>query len=368
MREISKASPGIISPGRFFETHREIAGAIHIHTTYSDGSRDIGDCIRTAQGLGLDYIAITDHMSLGGLGQQGFHDGLYVLVGYEHNDPENRNHYLALGIDAVFKDAVVPQEYINRIQSAGGVGILAHPFEKRHYFKGLPAFPWTAWDAVGFDGLEIWNQISDWVEKLKSLFSFIRFFYPRRFLEGVYPEALAKWDELNCTRFVAGIGGVDAHARRLSIGPFWIEIFPLKIELKGIRTHLYIEKSFSDDNPTGARRMLLDAIRNGHGYVSNFRWGDARGARIILCDADGLERGPGRYADSPYHPGSLSVNLPCPATIRLVKNGACIQSQSSNSASFEISDPGIYRIEALRNGHAWIYSNPFPVGSYPIKG
>ena len=148
----------------------EICGAIHIHTTFSDGGVSYEELIKTAQTLKLDYIIATDHMSLGGRdsGFEGFHDNLCVLIGYEHHDPDIRNHYLAIGSKKVHQNSKKPQEYIDAVKKDGGIGFLAHPAEKRHYFSNLPPYPWNEWQVSGYDGLEIWNQMSDWMEQIRS--------------------------------------------------------------------------------------------------------------------------------------------------------------------------------------------------------
>ena len=86
----------------FKKSYREITGAIHLHTTYSDGGITIKELINAAKTVGLNFIIVTDHMTLRGLdeGYEGLTDNLCVLVGYEHHDP-HKNHYLALGVDQV---------------------------------------------------------------------------------------------------------------------------------------------------------------------------------------------------------------------------------------------------------------------------
>ena len=41
--------------------HEDIAGDLHMHTTYSDGRDSLRRMVRTGQALGYEYIAITDH-------------------------------------------------------------------------------------------------------------------------------------------------------------------------------------------------------------------------------------------------------------------------------------------------------------------
>jgi hypothetical protein len=349
-------------------SYRELCGAIHLHTTFSDGGVDFPVMIDTAREVGLDYIVVTDHASLRGkeAGYEGFSGDLFVCVGYEHNDKANINHYLALGCNTVIANQEEPQGYIDRIKTDGGIGFIAHPVEKRHYFKKYPPYPWTEWNASGFDGIELWNQMSDWLENLRSWLNFVRLFYPRRFLLEVRGELLARWDTMNRARFVSGIGGVDAHSMKVRFGIFRFTIFPIKVELKGIRTHLYCSTPLPKDNAAGAKMMLLDALKNGRGFISNYRRGDAKGTALYLIDGNGRFLPPGNSDSDVALPARIMVNLPQHALIKLLFNGKCIDTRMGQTAEFSITSHGLYRIEAYKGKYAWIYSNPFPVGRYPL--
>ena len=297
---------------------------------------------------------------------RGFTTVSFVCVGYEHNDSNNLNHYLAIGSDRIAEFQDEPQRYVDEIKRRGGIGFLAHPVEKRHYFKKYPPYPWTKWDISNFDGIELWNQMSDWLENLKSWLDFMRLFYPRRFLVEIQRELLDRWDTLNRTRFVSGIGGVDAHTMKVRIGLFCRTIFPIKVELKGIRTHLYLETPLPRDDTAKAKAMLINALKRGNGFISNFRRDDARGTKIFLEDSAGRCVAPGLRDMEISLPARIAVSLVDTATIKLVLNGNYAQSCEGASAEFEITSPGLYRIEVYKKKFAWIYSNPFPVGVYPL--
>jgi len=347
--------------------YKEICGALHLHTKYSDGGVTYPQLIDAAKQVGLQYIVVTDHMSLAGKesGYEGFHDGLFVCVGYEHNDKANKNHYLAIGTKSVITNQESVQGYIDLIKKDGGIGFCAHPIEKRHYFTAYPPYPWTDWTAVGYDGFELWNQMSDWLENLKSKLHFVKLFYPRRFLFEIRKDMLALWDNANRERFVSGIGGVDAHTMKIKFGIFPLTVFPIKVELKGIRTHLYLSEPLSENDPVQAKKTIVAALKNGHGFISNFRRMDASGTCIsiefagkILC--------PGHHDEEIELPALLLVNLPNIAEVRLVKNGSFMESKTGKAVTFTIKEKGLYRIEAWLGKHAWIYSNPFIVGGYPL--
>ena len=66
-----------------FHRFHELCGALHLHTTFSDGGVDYPLLIDTAKKVGLDYVVATDHMSLRGIqeGYEGFYDGLFRVRG-----------------------------------------------------------------------------------------------------------------------------------------------------------------------------------------------------------------------------------------------------------------------------------------------
>jgi hypothetical protein len=346
----------------------ELSGALHLHTTFSDGGVTFPMLIEAAREVGLDYIVVTDHMTLSGkeAGFEGFSDNVFVCVGYEHNDINNKNHYLVMGLDSVIRYNERPQGYVERVKSNGGIGFMAHPIEQRHYFDKYPPYPWTEWNIDGFDGIELWNQMSDWLENLRSRFHFMRLFYPRRHLREISTELLSRWDSFNRTRFVSGIGGVDAHTMRIRFGILFLTVFPIKVELKGIRTHLYFPGPLPENDAAKAKTMLLEALKNGRGFISNYRRSDARGTHIVLEYGNGLFACPGKPDAEIQPPACIRVRLPRPGQIRLIKNGAGLDRREGAAADFDITAKGLYRIEVWHGEHAWIYSNPFCVGGYPL--
>jgi hypothetical protein len=194
----------------------------------------------------------------------------------------------------------------------------------------------------------------------------MRLFYPRRFLVEVRKELLERWDALNRTRFVGGIGGVDAHSMKIKLGILPLTVFPVKVELKGIRTHLYFSRSLPPDDVKRAKSVFLEALKKGRGFISNFRRSDAKGTQIAMEYGEGKVECPGVPDEEITLPACIRVRLPRSAEIRCIKNGVCIDKHNSEAADFSILSKGSYRIEAWLGNHAWIYSNPFCVGGYPL--
>ncbi|MCI6907547.1 MAG: CehA/McbA family metallohydrolase [Clostridiales bacterium] len=140
----------IFSDGKAF-----YKGNLHTHTRLSDGRKTPEEAVALYRAGGYDFIAITDHRKrFPGLETEDF----VVLPGgeYHHQPGVTAYHILGIGTesDVVTDDSTSPQEIIDRIRSAGGYPILAHP-------------AWslmTAEDGLalrGYEAVEIYNGISD---------------------------------------------------------------------------------------------------------------------------------------------------------------------------------------------------------------
>lgn len=340
-----------------------LKGCIHMHTTDSDGASSHSEVAAFANEVGLDYIMFTDHMTLQSRqSAERFYDDLLVVVGYEHNDPADQNHYLLFGASEVYDEKLTPQEYIDRGVADNAVGFLAHPDEVRSRDGEYPPYPWTDWPVERFTGIEIWNQMSEWMEKLASagpLGKAQLLFSPRKFMTSPPATTLKRWDELNLSRKAVGIGGVDAHAHPHKLGPKTITIFPYKVHFRSLQTHVILTEPLSRDYPT-ARGQLLEALRDARVYVSNRRWGAAggfifravRGSEMAICGGS-----------IPIAEGcSLEVALPRAGEIRLFHNGSIILTTRSKNLSFSPSSPGVYRVEVYQGPKGWIFSNHIRIG------
>ncbi len=344
---------------------REMCGVIHLHTPYSDGSSSFSDYANVASVLGLDFCAITDHMNLEARkNEKCVQNGIHFLIGYEHNDARGINHCLVFGTPTVVSGSK-PVEYLDEVEKEGGFSILAHPNEERNYFKEYPAYPWTNWELKNFHGIELWNQFSVWVENLHSLFSYINILFPRRLTTAISTDLLQRWDKINLDRFVSGVGGVDAHTLQYCFWGIKKEIFPLKVELSGVRQHLFIKENTSE----GEERVeaLKNALQRGNGFISNYRRGDARGSKIELIDSHKTIFYPGINSSTPVLPCCISVSIPVKARVRVIRNGDFYGEKNGSDLQFKINEQGSYRVEVWRKGFGWIYSNHFIVGSFPFS-
>jgi hypothetical protein len=340
----------------------EYVGVMHIHSKDSDGTKSIPEIAKIGNELGLDFLFFTDHMTLKSLhlGREGWYGKSLAIIGYEIHDKDNKNHYLAFDIPEVLPGELSAQEYVKMVKEEGGFGIIAHPDEIRKAIPQFPSYPWTAWDAQGFDGIEIWNQMSEWMEKLTKINQLKMIISPRSALFSPTQRILGKWDELNKERKVVGVGGVDAHAHPIEIGPFKITIFPYKVQFQSIRSHILLDKPLSEDFQT-ARRQIFCALKNCNVFCSHFRWGDAKGFSFFAQSKTGIAKmGDEINLEDKV---KFTVQTPRDAGISLFCDGELVKEAVGNRLDYQVKDKGNYRVEAFRKSSrcfakkGWIFSN-----------
>ncbi len=347
----------MIKSGAYYEH----TGCIHIHTTDSDGTKSLEEVAQIASSLGLDFILVSDHMILKNrlAGKEGYHGKTLVLIGYEHNDTEDCNHYLIFGSKDVLPKDLKPVDYVALARQEGALGIIAHPDEVRPRLGKYPSYPWLAWEAEGFDAVEIWNQMSEWMENLKPYNKIKMVFSPRRFMRSPTGRILQKWDDLNKTKKIAGLGAIDVHGFPYKIGPIRITIFPYKVQFKSLRTHLLLSEPLSKDVTT-ASQQVYDAIRDCRAFVSNYRWGDASGFTFQAAQGAATVISGGQLPS--FQDSLLKVSVPESGIIRVVLNGHIILEQKGSALEYQPSKNGIYRIEVFKGDRGWIFSNHIRIG------
>jgi hypothetical protein len=340
--------------------YKEISGCIHIHSTYSDGTGTVPEIAGIAGEVGLDFLMMTDHHNLRAIanGEERWYGKVLVIIGYEINDIDDTNHYLAFGLTEEVDRNLPAPEYVTQVKKRGGFGIIAHPDEKRNHLVEHPPYPWTAWESTDYQGIEIWNQMSEWMEGLTPWNKIWRFINPRRSIIAPNSLTLNRWDEVNQIRKVVGIGGVDAHAHKHKMlgGLLEVTVFRYKVQFQTVRTHLLIPESFGAGMTVStAKQMVYDALLNSRVFISNYFNGDARGffftaenksKQVTLGDQLSLDQRT-----------RLKVNLPAEAVVCLIRNGEMVKQESGKGVIFNVSQAGLYRVEVFRKKRAWIYSN-----------
>jgi hypothetical protein len=230
------------------------------------------------------------------------------------------------------------------------------PHERREAFDQYPPYPWTEWSA-SFDGIEIWNHMSEWMEGLKPENRFRRAVHPLASVTAPPKETLDLWDRLNLSRKVVALGGVDAHAHKVNLLGLSLKIFPYKVCFRSIRNHLLLPEPIDVSKPIEREReKIYDALREGRAFISNAYLGAAKGFRFSAVH-QGKEYEMGSSAPLSAEPIHFDVQVPRLATIRLIHNGQLAVERQSDNLSFAMGERGVYRVECYLNGKAWIFSN-----------
>ncbi len=354
----------------------EYSGALHIHSTYSDGTGTVEEIAGYANECDLDFIVMTDHnnMKAKNNGNEKWFSKTMMIVGYEVNDVYNKNHYLVMGMnetvgsfklleDGELGNILSANEYVTEINKKGGFGFIAHPDEKRDHIPDHPSYPWNAWDSDDFTGIEIWNHMSEWVEGLNEKNKLNRFIHPLRSIISPQEVTLKKWDNLNAVRKVTAIGGVDAHAHKQNImGFFEVEIFAYKILFKSIRTHVLLDEEIeigSKDNYERDKNKILKALKEGSSFIVNSYHGSGKGFRFF-AEYDGISYCMGeeiKFDKSKNKNIILRTYLPESARIRLIQNGKCKDELDGIDCIWDSDETGTYRIECWKEEKGWIFSN-----------
>lgn len=350
----------------------EYVGHLHIHTSHSDGHGTISEVVTAARHAGIDFVGITDHYHHLPNGppieEGGYHGSVLVCVGAELHGAHS--HLVAWGIQGAHlpADECSPQRTIDAVNAQGGIGFLAHPFD-----RGTPlhdnghCFNWRDWSVRDYTGLSVWNLGSEWKRGAQSVWGAVR----QCAALGVadidpQPEDLARWDALNQERRVVGIGESDNHALPLLLGGrlfVGLRFLPYAVAFRTINTHVLMPEALQGD-PAADQHAVYEALRLGRCFIVNRQRGDARGFRCRI-------RGPGTTgqmgASLPWRPGlGLEIAAPARARFRVIADGREVFALAGRRLRWPVPGPGVYRVEAWRRGptghpRLWILGNPIRV-------
>ena len=333
-------------------------GAIHIHTTNSDGTGTLEQITKAAKKAGLEWIIITDHNNLACLKYEGWYNGLAVIVG-EEISPDLGDHYLAFGIKEEISGDSHPQEYIDEVNRQGGFGFIAHPDESTARKNNFKPLKWTDWDTKGFQGLEIWNYLSDWGDSYDPKRGLYSYLFRHHMLKGPTPKVLDWWDKLNNenAEIFPAIGSLDAHALKYQcFKGFHVKIFPYCDSFKTITNYLYLEEKLSP-NFNEAKNQIYKAIKSGNNLIINRIWSE-KSDEINFYIENKTQKAFSGDKTALHENNTLTVKLPKMGNIKILHNGKIIR--DVNTYEFQMSDlkQGKYRLEARYKNRPWVFSNP----------
>ena len=124
---------------------------------------------------------------------------------------------------------------------------------------------------------------------------------------------------------------------------------------KGIRTHLLLPRSLPRD-VNRAKKLIFSALTGARAFMSNYRWGDAKGFRFFMLSDDMM-----------YHMGDIikagqqyefHVTSPLKGKIILKRDGIIVkEAKRARELGFKTRKKGVYRVEVFRGKKVWIFSN-----------
>lgn len=340
----------------------EYVGNIHIHSNYSDGSKNIKQIAGEASRVGLDFIIITDHNQLTGLykGQEKYYKDVLVLIGSEVNC--EKNHYLALDIEKdVPPDDDQPQNVINEVNKQGGLGIIAHPDEEgSRYVHNGRTYPWDDWSVDNFQGLEIWNFLSQWRDSIKSLPKGIAVLLcPHSALSGPNPNTLSRFDQYHQEgRKIVAFGGSDAHGIELKAGSKkLISVSDYGYCFRCVNMHILTSERLTF-NVANDRQIVFRALASGCTWISDDYYHSSRGFTFKITG----DRPAGIGEDVHQSDNTIAIlRTPIASRVKLIKDGELYKFSEGKEHNFENLDKGVYRAECYIRRYCrykpWIFTN-----------
>src|SRR5713101_6421503 len=344
-------------------------GVIHVHSSLGGHSTGtFAELIAAAKTNQLDFVIMTEHpqaeFDTSAMTLSGMHAGILFVNGNEVATTSGDRLLVIPGsADAASMSTQTTQEVIAKQKSAGGIAFAAYPSESQN------------WQSSSVDGVEVYDlftnarQYNAFVAVFDSLWSYrgaADLMFANFFTRPA--ENLKRWDEtISPGRRLVAIAGNDAHSNvGLSVndasGKQWlgIKLDPYERSFRTVRTHVLIKK---DKGLT--REALLEAISQGHCYISFDLFGDAKGFTFATVGPKA-----GIMGDETVSISVLQLRAAAPLSSRFVlyRDGIALTEKSGTAVEFTVDAPGAYRVEAYlasmpspTKDQPWIISNPIYV-------
>lgn len=346
--------------------YADYKGVIHVHSFLGGHSTgNFAELISGARANQLDFVIMTEHPQVefdtSAMTLDGMHAGILFVNGNEVSTASGDRLLLIPGQpNATSMSSQTTQQVIDQQKSSGGLAIVAYPSESQN------------WQSTNVDGVEVYNlftnarQINPYVTFFDGLWSY------RGYADLMFAnffarpsENIQRWNATmnNQNRKLVAVAGNDAHSNvGVSLNDatgnqlVGLKLDPYERSFRTVRTHVLIKK-----DKALTRESLLDAISNGHCYLSFDLFSDARGFVFRINNTDKI-MGDEVELNSQSR---FQVQSPLPARIVLLKNGDVIDQKSGILVEFSPYGPGVYRVElyldslpAPVTGQPWIISNP----------
>ena len=365
---------------------RVVRGAIHVHTTRSDGAGTPDDVARAARHAGLDFVILTDHGDgLRAPDPPRYVDGVLVIDAVEISTADG--HLVALGIgQAPYRLAGDARDVIDDVHRLGGFGFAAHPDSPKAQLRWKDADVWG-------DGFEWINADSEWRDETRLTLARAVLTYGLRGPESIVamfdrPDAsLAGWDLRGATARIVAIGAADAHAR-VPLGPgaepgegqsLHIPSYESSFRALSVSVELPTPVQRTSASASADASRVLAGLRAGHTFTTID--GIAGPARLTFSASSlggRASMGDAVLADGPVTLSASLAPAMSDAFLSILKNSHEIVAESaSHPVTVEhgpLEGAAVYRVEVHLPGAPgtppvpWIVSNPIyvrPVWSVP---
>jgi len=254
-----------------------------------------------------------------------------------------------------------PQKVINEVNRQSGIGVIAHPVEKGSplVYNGR-TYEWIDWTVQGFQGIEIWNFLSQYKDGFTGILKTIYLlFYPHAALTGPYKKTMTIFDNYQKKgNRVMALGSSDAHGIQFKLRPFIMTVAPYELCLRCINTHILTDKKLTGDVLTD-KKIIYNSLKKGNTWISYDYFKNSKGFRFEL--RKGTEVWPMGSQVKYKKDLQIKIKTPADAKIRLIKNGTPWQKSRGRKHTFSGIGKGVYRVEAfhrhLLKYRPWIYSN-----------
>lgn len=384
---------------------------LHAHSHFShDSNGSIEEIVAAANEAGVRVVMFSEHPDRERYdyftdGHRGERDGVLLIPGAETSG------FLVYPTRSIQDEPTEsPQELADLVRRDDGLVFLCHLEERMD------------WEIAGLTGSEIYNTHADVMEEkqfmsaLRSPLTLLSLLpalqqFPQETFGAIldYPtDYLRRWDELCQVAPHTGIGANDAHHNQgirayldetglvqiedalgkqvASLDPekvgllrpliagkmpgdtvLELDLDPYERSFRHVSTHLLL--------PEVTRDEVWQALQAGRAYVS-FDWlGDPTGFRYVAQRGDRRWQMGAELTDSELSSGAddgpleLVAAAPLPGLFKLVRDGEVIGEERSANFRYEVTEPGIYRLEVwlivAEELRPWILSNPIYIRSVP---
>ena len=350
----------------------ELRGALHVHTTRSDGSGTIDQIAEAAASAGLQFVLFADH----GDGTRAaaaprYVSGVLCIDAVEIGT--TAGHYIALGLrgPAPYPLGGEPRDVVEDVQRLGGFGIVSHPESPK------PELRWRDWTAP-VPALEWLNADSEWRdERPRSIALALATYFvrPPEVIGSLmnHRSGLERWDLVSRRRRVVGVSGHDAHARIGLRGQPEPGVNEITVRLPSYAAvfRAFAQRVLLASRPTGDAehdaRLVRQAIEAGHTYTVIDAF--AAPGRMEFEARSGDRTAAGGDDFTAATPVTISARVPHAHGVSLVlfRNGRVAASVDAPSLRHPVqptSEMAVYRVEARLPHRAagksvpWVVSNP----------